>query len=222
MAYPTVSAPYGLRPVSSVDGKPYAGATRQLRIALGDDGLGGYTAEPIFYGDLVYFNTPDPITGARLIRWNTPYNAYPVGVFVGCTYTNPVTKQPTWSQYWPGPLVAPDAVAYVIDDPMALFKVVYINVAGEGGLLNDVVASAPASVIGVNVTIATTFNNVAGNTNTGDSYMAVFALEGDGISSVRVIDVVPETKTDSGYPELLVKIQPHQYNEPSPLNISGT
>ena len=33
MAYPTVDAPYGLVPINSVDGKPYAGATRQLPIA---------------------------------------------------------------------------------------------------------------------------------------------------------------------------------------------
>jgi hypothetical protein len=215
MAYPQVSAPYGLKPVNSVDGKPYAGATRQLRIALGDDGSGNYSAEPIFYGDLVYFNTPDPTTGARLIRWNTPYDNFPVGVFVGCTYINPVTKQPTWSQYWPGPLAAPDAVAYVVDDPMALFQVVYT----ETDAYVDSVTPAPAAIIGTSVYVRTSFNGANGNTNTGDSYMSVDALLLGGNASLRVIDVVPETKTASGYPELLVKIQPHQYNEFSPLSI---
>ena len=33
MAYPSVTTPYGLVPINSVDGKPYAGATRQLPIA---------------------------------------------------------------------------------------------------------------------------------------------------------------------------------------------
>ena len=33
MAYPTVSAPYGLVPVNRADFMPYAGATRQLPIA---------------------------------------------------------------------------------------------------------------------------------------------------------------------------------------------
>ena len=32
MAYPTVSAPYGFQPINSVDGKPYAGAIRQIPI----------------------------------------------------------------------------------------------------------------------------------------------------------------------------------------------
>jgi hypothetical protein len=35
MAYPTVSAPYGLKPVNSLDGKPYAGAIRQIPMASG-------------------------------------------------------------------------------------------------------------------------------------------------------------------------------------------
>jgi len=46
MAYPTVDKPYGLRPINSVDGKPYAGATRQLPIAS------NYNTA-IFYGDVV-------------------------------------------------------------------------------------------------------------------------------------------------------------------------
>ena len=33
MAYPTVSAPYGLKPINSIDGKPYAGAFRQIPVA---------------------------------------------------------------------------------------------------------------------------------------------------------------------------------------------
>ena len=33
MAYPTVSAPYGLKPINRIDGLPYAGATQQLTIA---------------------------------------------------------------------------------------------------------------------------------------------------------------------------------------------
>ena len=32
MAYPTVSAPYGLQPLNRVDGIPYAGAIRQIPI----------------------------------------------------------------------------------------------------------------------------------------------------------------------------------------------
>ena len=33
MAYPTVDAPYGLKPVKMISGSPYTGVTRQYRIA---------------------------------------------------------------------------------------------------------------------------------------------------------------------------------------------
>jgi hypothetical protein len=46
MAYPTVSAPYGLKPVNLIGGQVFAGATRLMQIASG-------YATNIFYGDLV-------------------------------------------------------------------------------------------------------------------------------------------------------------------------
>ena len=46
MAYPTVDAPYGLKPVNLIGGQVFAGATRQMQIASG-------YATNIFYGDLV-------------------------------------------------------------------------------------------------------------------------------------------------------------------------
>ena len=33
MAYPTIDAPYGLVPVGLIGGRPYTGATRQMKIA---------------------------------------------------------------------------------------------------------------------------------------------------------------------------------------------
>ena len=35
MAYPTIDAPYGLKTVGLVGGRPYTGATRQIPIASG-------------------------------------------------------------------------------------------------------------------------------------------------------------------------------------------
>ncbi len=46
MAYPTVSAPYGFKPINRIDGMPYAGATRLIPIA------GTYNVA-IFAGDMV-------------------------------------------------------------------------------------------------------------------------------------------------------------------------
>jgi len=49
MAYPTVSAPYGLQPINRIDGMPYAGAFRQIPVAAG-------FGTAIFDGDTVVIN----------------------------------------------------------------------------------------------------------------------------------------------------------------------
>ena len=46
----------------------------------------------------------------------------PVGIFMGCFYTDPTTSQPTWNQMWPTGTVATDAMAFVLDDPDAVFR----------------------------------------------------------------------------------------------------
>lgn len=215
MAYPAVPAPYGLKPVNSVDGKPYAGATRQLGIAI-DELTPGTPASPIFYGDVVALGSADAVSGYRVRRVASSYDKV-VGVFVGCTFTNPFTKQPTWSQYWPGAGAATDAVAYIVDDPMALFQVaVTQNVEGEEYVMSAVGYAA----IGTNKALHLGFGDGTpgafqeGNTNTGDSYMSasdVSVTGGSGQFSLRVIDVVPASKTASGYPEILVKLNPQAY-----------
>ena len=46
MAYPTVSAPYGFKPVNLIGGQVFSGSTRNLPIAY------GYNTN-LFYGDFV-------------------------------------------------------------------------------------------------------------------------------------------------------------------------
>ena len=112
MAYPTVSKPYGLLPVNLIGGQVFAGSTRLMSVAS------GYGTD-IFYGDVVKRASDGTIqkdTGTS--------TATPVGIFLGCTYTNPTTKQKTFSQYWPASTLAGDAQAIVCDDPDTVFKAV--------------------------------------------------------------------------------------------------
>jgi len=192
MAYPTVSAPYGLKPVNRIDGMPYAGATRLLSIAS------GYAAN-IFNGDLVTL-----VTGGTVEKFTGTTTGAMVGVFLGCSYTDPSTKQPRFSQYWPTGTVAADAVAYVVDDPMALFQVAVTDASSV------VVSTTTIAARGANMSLI----QGTGNTNTGDSAVSVLAgSEGTTAAlPIRVIDVVPATKTTTGYPEILVKLNTHQYN----------
>ena len=76
MAYPTVSAPYGLKPVNSLDGKPYAGAIRQIPVAVG-------FATAIFNGDTVKIGSD-----GYLVKSTTTNSGTIVGVVVGGQYTN--------------------------------------------------------------------------------------------------------------------------------------
>jgi len=93
MAYPTVSAPYGLKPVNLIGGQVFAGSTRMFPIASG-------YASNIFYGDVVELTTDGTLVKNGTTS-GTSATAGIVGVFLGVQYTNPSTKQPINAQYWP-------------------------------------------------------------------------------------------------------------------------
>jgi hypothetical protein len=193
MAYPTVSAPYGLKPVNSLDGKPYAGAFRQIPVAAS-------FGTAIFFGDTVQINSD-----GYLILSTTTNSGAIVGVCVGGQYVNS-SGQTVQGQYIPASISTSTnlAYAYVVDDQQALFKVAVVS-------SGTTMSSAGRAVVGTNLALVLN----AGNTVTGDSAFAV-TLTGAGTTAtipIRVIDVVPETATAADtYTELLVKINTHQYN----------
>jgi len=197
MAYPIVDAPYGLKPINLIGGQVFAGSTRNIPIAS------GYNTN-IFNGDIVTLVAGGTVAKSALAAETSPVAGL-VGVFLGCSYTNPSTKQKVFAQYWPAGTVASDAVAVVCDDPDTLFKVVLV-----AGTTADNVASGllPAylgqTVVGSNVQ----FVQNAGSTTTGDSKVAVYTAAGATTSSLpaRVVDVVPDTANSSGnFVELIIK-----------------
>ena len=190
MAYPTVSAPYGFQPINRVDGMPYAGATRQINIA------GTYNTA-IYAGDLVVV-----VTGGTLEKYTGTTTGSPVGVFMGVQYVN-AQGQVVQAQYYPGTSVT-NAVAYVVDDPMAAFKVAVTNGS-------SVMSSAARAAIGSNMSVV----QGAGSTISGDSGQSVLAGSEATTAAlpIRVIDVIPATATGTDtFVELVVKINLHQYN----------
>ncbi|MFM2134435.1 MAG: hypothetical protein RL156_1716 [Bacteroidota bacterium] len=193
MAYPTVSAPYGLVPVNRIDGLPYAGQTRQIPIAVG-------YATAIFNGDTVKLDS----TGFLVADTGTN-NATPVGVLVGCQYVNS-SGQKIQGQFYPAAAstTANNAIAYVIDDPMAAFKVAVVSTG-------TTMATVGRTVVGSNMELVQN----TGSTTTGDSAVAVLSTSTSTTNTlpVRVIDVVPETATGANaFAEVIVKINTHQYN----------
>lgn len=205
MAYPTVDAPYGLRPVNLIGGLPFAGATRAIPIASN-------YGTAIFYGDVVQYKNDGTIIITTLQAQTSPV-AGVVGVFLGCSYTNPSTKQKLYSQYYPGSIAADDIEAYVCDDPNALFKVVNVTSAvadnASGGLLPAYVSRANAIACNAELVLNT------GVTTTGNSRMGVYINNVTSILPIRVVDVVPDTKNSSGnFVEFIVKFNAtyHTYN----------
>lgn len=194
MAYPTISGPYGLRPVNLIGGQVFAGATRLLNIASG-------YASSIFYGDvvtLVSTGTIEKDTGTT--------TATPVGVFLGCSYVNS-QGQTIFAQYFPANTTAPTGTtitAYVADDPDQLYKVALVSgTTADGNGLT--VAFLGRTIIGGNVQIVQN----TGSTVTGDSKIGVYSAAGATTTAtlpLRVIDVVPDTANSSGnFCEVIVK-----------------
>ena len=104
-------AAFGMRPVKRIGGTPYTGGQSRYRIAANYD-----TA--IFQGDMVA-----QVTGGG-IEVHADGGTVPiVGVFNGCMYTDPTTKEQKFSNYYPASTNASDIIAFVIDDPMVIFEI---------------------------------------------------------------------------------------------------
>jgi len=178
MAYPTVDAPYGLKPVKLLSGVPYVGTTRQYSIASG-------YATSIFYGDAVKL-----VTGGTVERDTFDAAMTPIGVFMGVTYTDPSTE------YYPASTVASDIKAYVCDATDVLFKVAVVS-------SGTTIADLAITDIGAN---ATGVDNT-GSTVTGNSACAISDSSATtNTLPLRIVALVEETKNSSGgFTEAYVK-----------------
>lgn len=186
MAYPTVSGPYGLIPINLIGGQVFAGATRQIPIASA-------YATGIFFGDVVKLSSD-----GVLVKDTGTSTATPVGVFLGCSYTDP-TFGKVFRQYYPASTTASDIMAYVQDDPDALFKVAIVS---SGTTIGTVQRTA----VGNNTALVQN----SGSTTTGNSGVAIDDTTATTASlPIRIIDLVPETSYVSGgnvvYQEAIVK-----------------
>lgn len=187
MAYPTVAAPYGLKPVNLIGGQVFAGSTRNVQIQYG-------YATNIFYGDFVAitrgFATRLAVTDGGSAATGAPGYGQ-VGIFLGCSFTDPVSKQRRFSQFWPASTLAGDAYAIVTDDPDTVFKAAVVT--SQGG---TTIGAASRAMIGLNMTIS----NLAGNINTGNSSNGILASSAATTAAlpVRILDVVQETAVSLG------------------------
>jgi len=175
MAYPVIDAPYGLKPINLIGGQVFAGSTREYAIPY------GYSTN-IFYGDIIGLSRGN----VQRLSVTTGTLGTVTGVFLGCSYTNPLTKQKQFAQYWPASTLAGDAVAIVCDDPDTVFKAVVCSAT-------TVVAGGARAMIGQNLAMI----NNTGNVNTGNSANALAAPSATPATTdalpVRVLGLVPDT-----------------------------
>jgi hypothetical protein len=178
----TTAAPYGLRPVNLIGGQPYAGSTRLVKIN------NAYAAN-IFYGQPVSINA----SGVVIAETGTSNVAATgvVGVFMGCTYTDPNLKYKVFKQYWPSGTVATDAFAYVVDDPDVVMQ-------GQAG------GAITQADLGANIALGTS----AGNTDTGNSTTPLGASAAQTATlPLRIVGFVdaPDSAVGDAFTDILVK-----------------
>ena len=184
MAFPTVDAPYGFKPINRFDGMPYAGATNQYPVTSG---------QAVYNGQVVAFITggtvsPVALTGSSSI--------YAVGVVVGVQYTNS-SGQTVQAQYAPASGVT-NVIAYVVNDPAAEFKVA---VTGANQTITPVAGTILNSSVGG---VTGTGDTATGNINSSING----STAGTGTTLLfRVTALVPETidVTTGNYTEVIVK-----------------
>ena len=181
---------FGFRPVL-MQGSAYNGqGQQQMTIASNE-------TNSIFMGDPVVLNANGSISrgssaGAEL-----------VGIFNGCFYTDPTTQKPTFSNHYPGAIVADDIVANVISDPDVIFEV----------KVDD--ANGGRAQVGSTANIAT---YAAGSTKSGISGVALdgstFATSNASNFAVYDLSTDPDNSDyDSANANILVRINKHQYTD---------
>ena len=180
-----VSEKFGLRPYKTLGGHSWN--NQQNRYTISSN-----YGTAIFQGDLVI-----PATDGDIER-HTAGNATPIiGVFNGCFYTDPTTKKPTFSNHYPGSIVASDIVANVIDDPQTLFLI-------------DADAAFTRSGLFTNYSVT----NVTGNTDTGISKVQLDVSEVSTSFSfaLQAVDICQDpnnSDTGNANANVIVRINNH-------------
>jgi hypothetical protein len=195
----STNSPYGLRPINLLGGQGYAGSTRLYAIPAS-------FAVNIQYGDpVIIVNTGS--TRGTLARFNATTTAATitstgggfgfVGVFVGCTFTDPVYGAVFRQNYAAGN-TATDIQAYVVDDPDALFQVQADGSLGQTALgCNAALIQTVAGSSGVNI-----------NSGVGLDASSVATTN---TLPVRIVDFVNSTTSQIGdaFTDVIVRINTH-------------
>tara|TARA_R100001510_G_scaffold52769_1_gene53786 strand:- start:1576 stop:2163 length:588 start_codon:yes stop_codon:yes gene_type:complete len=178
----STATPHGASPVGSLVSCAYNAKVTHYKIknAFGTS---------IFYGDFVKFGDDNPNTTIQKDTGTS--SATPIGVFLGCAYTDPTTKQFTTNNFYPASTAADDIVAYVASDPFLIMQM-----QSDEALTQD--------DLGKNVGIVQT----AGSTTIGRSRNAVDGSTAATTNTLplKIIDFVdgPDSAIGDSFTDVLV------------------
>lgn len=194
----TTASPYGLKAVNHIGGTPYAGSTRLLPIASG-------YATNIYNGSVVAIVAAGTVEIVTDLGNNADqFPAGVIGVFVGCTYTDPNLGTVVFRNNWPTGTVADDAQAYIVDDPDVIFM------AQADGAVTQ-------ADLGQNTNFAAVQSTTTGDTTTGNSNSAVSSTTAaTNTIAFRIVDFVdsPTSTVGDAFTDLLIKFNAgiHSYD----------
>ena len=194
----STASPYGLKPVNRVDGLPYAGATETFLINPAG------TATNIFNGSIVALDSNGYVVLMTATGADGTTNAFPagtLGVFVGCEYVN-AQGQVIFSQYYPSGTTGV-VKAKVVTDPNVVFQ----------GQLDG---SGAQAVLGANTFLAAAQSTSTGNTQTGNSTVALESTVQTAAAAFRIVGFA--SGPGDAFTDVLVKFNPGQH---SYLNATG-
>jgi hypothetical protein len=168
----STATPYGARPVGTLSSSgSFTAKRRNYPIAT------TYNTN-IFTGDFVEILAD----GTIALEADVTFSAATLGIFMGCSYTDPTSGQFVNSAYWPANNAATDAVAHVVDDPNVLFQI-----------------QGDASIAAVDRGAGFDLVYTAGSTSIGRSRNAVdVATIAAGTGAVNVVEFVEDGDNTAG------------------------
>ena len=174
------ATPHGFRPVGLLGGGSWSDSVRHMKVT-------NSYGTSIFYGDVVKV-----VAAGTVEKDSGTTTMTPVGIFVGCSYTDPNTNQPTYSQMWTASTSATDIKAYVVDDPNVVFQ-------AQGD------ATLAQTALGNNVAVVQT----AGSTSIGHSKNAI---DSSTIATTKTLPVLiigfvdgPNSSVGDSFTDVLCK-----------------
>ena len=181
-------AAFGLRSVGQLGSNVNSEGVTEYSIASGASGN-------IFSGDPVKMMN----TGTILVAGAGDQL---LGVFRGCKYTDS-SGEIIYSSYWPDGTVSSDAVAFVVDDPNALFEV---QSAATGSVVQTVVGNNADIVYASGSTVdGQSGVEISGTTAATSAQLRIVGISGDPENNTL------GTGSQSANVNMIVKINEHFY-----------